>query len=158
MRHTVEHLTGDDRQMGSNILWSSCILTPLHSLTGPEGQQFASPRGGAVCPGDAPTLLELGFWWPHRDPWSPASIGPLTSATGCFSHPSCPSSVFTAGHRLMRHTARILKGPDLLLGALWSSCFLTPLQSLTGPVGQPFASRLGGAVVQFLGKHPHFWN
>jgi hypothetical protein len=27
---------------------------------------------------------------------------------------------------------------------VWSSCILTPLHSLTGPVGQPFASRLGG--------------
>ncbi len=35
-------------------------------------------------------------------------VDPLTFATGCFSRPSCPSSILTAGHRLMRHTARIL--------------------------------------------------
>ncbi len=74
--------------------------------------------------------------WPWHDPWSPATIGPLTLTTGCFSHPSCPSSILTAGHRFMWHTAWI--------PALRSSCILTPLHNLTGPVGQPFASWLRG--------------
>jgi hypothetical protein len=43
-------------------------------------------------------------------------------------------------------------------GALWSSCILTLLHSLTGPVGQPFASRLGGAGLHAPEVHPHFWN
>jgi hypothetical protein len=29
-------------------------------------------------------------------------------------------------------------------GALWRPCFFTPIHSLTGPVGQPLTSRLGG--------------
>jgi hypothetical protein len=42
-------------------LWSSCILTPLHSLTGPVDQLFVSCLGGQwFVPGVAPTLLELG--------------------------------------------------------------------------------------------------
>jgi hypothetical protein len=32
----------------------------------------------------------------------------------------------------------------LLGGTLWMPCFFTPTHSLTGPVGQPFASSLGG--------------
>jgi hypothetical protein len=71
------------------------ILTLLHSLTGPVGQPFASCLGGQR-PGDAPTLpMELGS--PVSDASPPdvitnhlATIGPLTSATGCFSHPCCP--------------------------------------------------------------------
>jgi hypothetical protein len=51
------------------VLWSSCILTPLHSLTGPVGQPFSSRPGGQRS-GDAPTLLELG---------SPVSNVPLQS-------------------------------------------------------------------------------
>jgi hypothetical protein len=41
---------------------------------------------------------------------------------------------------------------------LWSSYILTPLHSFTGPVGQPFASRLGGGAVHTRRVHPHFWN
>jgi hypothetical protein len=37
------------------------FLTPLHSLTGPVDQLFCFLfRGSGLCPGDAPTLLELG--------------------------------------------------------------------------------------------------
>ncbi len=84
------------------ILWSSCILTPLYSLTGPLGQPFASSLGGQwfVSPGMHPhfwnwdsTVSNVSLhWWPRCDPWSPVTIGPLTLATSCFSHPSCPSS------------------------------------------------------------------
>jgi hypothetical protein len=43
------------------VLGSPAFLTPLHSLTGPEGQPFASHLGGiSLCPWGAPTLLELG--------------------------------------------------------------------------------------------------
>jgi hypothetical protein len=42
---------------------------------------------------------------------------------------------------------------------LRSSYILTPLHSFTGPVGQPFASRLGGGgAVHTRRVHPHFWN
>jgi hypothetical protein len=40
---------------------------------------------------------------------------------------------------------------------LWSSCILTPLRSLTGLVGQLFASYLEGSG-SCPGDHPHFWN
>ncbi len=94
---------------------------------------------------DSPVSDVSLHWWPQCDPWSLATIGPLTLATCWFSHPSSPSSILTAGHRLMRHTARIPKDLNPLLGgALWSSCILTPWYSLTGPVGQPTASCLGG--------------
>ncbi len=83
-----------------------------------SGSPFASRLWGSGSrPGDAPTLtVEPGspvsdvslHWWPWRDHWSLAMKGPLTLASGCFSHPSCPSSFLIAGHRLMRHTARIL--------------------------------------------------
>ncbi len=43
------------------MLWSSCIFTPLHSLTGSVGQPFASHQGGQrFAPGYASTHLELG--------------------------------------------------------------------------------------------------
>jgi hypothetical protein len=98
------------------VVWSSCILTPQHSLTGPVGQPLLPAWGAAVrAPGvqrnfwdwDSPVSAVSLHWWSWPDPWSPATVGPLTLVTGCFSHPSCPSSILTAGHRLMRHTARI---------------------------------------------------
>jgi hypothetical protein len=47
---------------GYGMVWSSCILTPLLSLTCLVGQQLGSCLGGtAVCaPGGAPKLLEMG--------------------------------------------------------------------------------------------------
>jgi hypothetical protein len=117
----------------------------LHSAWGGSGLQ---PQG-------APTLLELGspanyvslHLWPKHDPWSPAIIGPLclwfamTLATGCFSTLLVP--------------VQSLQSPkdysDTLLGSCkvrrlyWGACVLTPLHSLTGPVCQLFASRLGGS-------------
>ncbi len=77
----------------------------LRPSTGGSGSRL----GGATC------TLELRLpvsavslqWWPGRDPWSPATISPLNLATGCFIHPSYPSSILTVGHRLMRHTVRI---------------------------------------------------
>jgi hypothetical protein len=99
------------------------------------------------CPGGAPTFLELGssvsdvllHWWPRRDPWSPAMIGPLCSLFSWWPEPSAlapflSNSSVTAGYWLWWYTARILEGIYPLLGAL---IFLTPLPSLTGPVGQP---------------------
>jgi hypothetical protein len=75
-----------------------------------RGQRFAS-RGcthsqqwNQVSPVSTVSL----HWWPRRDPWSQATIGPLTLATGCFSHPSCPNSILNGVHRLLRHTAWIL--------------------------------------------------
>jgi hypothetical protein len=59
-----------------------------------------------------------------------------------------------AGYLVQLH---LTTGTDLNVH-LWSSCSLTPLYSLTGPVGQLFASRLGGPSVRVLGMHPHFWN
>jgi hypothetical protein len=41
---------------------------------------------------------------------------------------------------------------------MWSSCILTSLHSLTGPVGLPFASCLGGQRFTPPGLLPHFWN
>jgi hypothetical protein len=115
-------------------LWSSCILTHLHSLNGPVGLLFASRLGGqrftswgcTHTSGTGILLLAMSCYIgdPRRHPWSPAMIGPLTLATGCFSHPSCPSSILIAGHRLVRRTTRILSGPDPLLGgALWAPAF-----------------------------------
>ncbi len=95
---------------------ASCILLPLHSLAGPVGKRLLPATGGSsLHPSGAPTLLELGSpvssvslqWWSQRDPWSPATIGPLILGTGCFGHPSFPSSILTTGHRLMQHTPRI---------------------------------------------------
>jgi hypothetical protein len=39
--------------------------------------------------------------------------------------------------------------------ALWSPSSLTPIHSLTDQVGQPFASRLGGAAARVPVVHPH---
>jgi hypothetical protein len=42
---------------------------------------------------------------------------------------------------------------------LWRPCSFTPIHSLTGPVGQPFASCLEGPTVCVPGMHPHLrWN
>jgi hypothetical protein len=46
----------------------------------------------------------------------------------------------------------------LIMPSLLEIQDFTPIHSLTGPVGQPFASRLGGATVGFPGVLPHFWN
>ncbi len=46
---------------GGEPCGAPAFLTPLHSLTGPVGQPFASHLGmAAVHPGIAPALLELG--------------------------------------------------------------------------------------------------
>jgi hypothetical protein len=100
------------------------IVELLHSFT--ITQSHWSPSGLTVCLSPRGAVVRvLGVhphfwnkdssvskvslhWWPRRDLWSLASIGSLTLATGCFSHPSCPSSILTASHRLMRHTAGIL--------------------------------------------------
>ncbi len=118
--------------------WS---FTPTQSLTGLVGQPFASHiRGSGSHPGGAPTLLELRcpvsnvllHWWLCSDPWSLAMIVPVTWAIVCFSHPSCPSSVLSGGHRLMQHTVQLgSRKPRPVIGgggALWSSCIFTPLQ------------------------------
>jgi hypothetical protein len=152
------------------ILWSSCILTPLYSLTGPLGQPFASSLGGQwfVSPGMHPhfwnwdsTVSNVSLhWWPQCDPWSPVTIGPLTLATSCFSHPSCPSS-YSHWRPQINATYRWGKPQSLYCGGSpveLSSFILTPLHSLTGPVGQPFASHLGGQQFAPPGMNPHFWN
>ncbi len=52
-----------------------------------------------------------------------------------------PCRVFSSS----KHSDR-LNPPVRLLGeAPWRPCSFTPIHSLTGPVGQPFASRLGGS-------------
>jgi hypothetical protein len=44
-------------------------------------------------------------------------------------------------------------------GAMWRPCYFGPLRSLNGPVGQQFASRLGGQQVHVPGMHPlSQWN
>jgi hypothetical protein len=41
-------------------LWRPCNFPPIHSLTGPVGQPFASCLGGSGSrPGDAPTLTMI---------------------------------------------------------------------------------------------------
>jgi hypothetical protein len=54
-------------------MWRSCILTPLHSLTSPVAQPFASCLVGSNSRlGGTPILLELGFSTPgefSRGPW-----------------------------------------------------------------------------------------
>ncbi len=48
---------------------------------------------------------------------------------------------------------------QILYSVLWRPCNFTLIHSLTGPVGQLFASRLGGSVVRVPGMHPHSqWN
>jgi hypothetical protein len=39
-----------------------------------------------------------------------------------------------------------------------NKCEGTPLHSLTGPVGQPFASHLGGQPFAPRGVYPQIWN
>ncbi len=43
-------------------------------------------------------------------------------------------------------------------GALWRPCTFTPIHSLTGPMGQPFASRLGGQWFAYRGCTNSQWN
>jgi hypothetical protein len=73
-----------------SVLWRTCSFTPIHSLTGPVGQPFASCLGGSSSgPGDAPTLtMEPGspvsdvslHWWPRR-----YLITGLSPFSGCFT-------------------------------------------------------------------------
>ncbi len=56
-KHVDLHSSAQDANLC--ICGAPTFLTTLHSLTGPVGQSFASHLGGQ-CPGDAPTLLELG--------------------------------------------------------------------------------------------------
>ncbi len=106
----------------------------------------------------------LLHWWPWHDPWSPASIGSLTLATGCFSHPSCPSSILTAGLRLMWHATRIPQGPEPLPGGRggWGS-LVELLHSHTTTQshwssGSTVCFPPRGAVLHVPGMHPHFWH
>ncbi len=46
----------------------------------------------------------------------------------------------------------------LLGGALWRPCYFTSLHSLTGPVGQPFASHLGVQRFESRGCTNSQWN
>ncbi len=125
----------------SLVQWTICLLP----ATG----------GSGLRPGGATHTLELGLpvsyvslhWWPQRDPWSPTMTSPMTWATGCFSHPSCPSSILTAAHRLMRHTVRTPSGPYPLLkrDPCGAPAFPTLSQCLTGPQGGN-GSRPGAAT------------
>jgi hypothetical protein len=89
------------------LLWRPCSFIPIHSHTGLVGQPFAPHLGNnGLRPWGKPTLtMEPGspasdvslHWWPRCDPWSPATIAPLsrdlatTLATSAAS--AMPSSI-----------------------------------------------------------------
>ncbi len=117
-------------------------LTHIHSLTGPVGQPFASRLGGcSLRPGDAPTLTMEPcspvsdaslHWWPWRDPWSLATIGPLccdltkTLATVCLNNAFPGLIPLLAGRPSPRNTVlgggEPCGGPAAHLGPPFVSC------------------------------------
>ncbi len=116
------------------VKWSSCISKLSPCLTVPLDLLFASRhRGQRFAPWGATHTFKLGLpdstvslhWWPRRDPWSPAMIGPLTLAIGCFSHLLAPvpfslqakDKCDTPLGSLKAHTCYGGGG-----GGLWSSC------------------------------------
>ncbi len=129
---------------------------------------FFPSRGLAVC---IPVMHKLTMepvspvsnvslhWWP-RDDWSLASssvpsMGSFTrlcannvKKPAAITHNAFPGSIpLLAGPPPPRNLA-----PVKLLGvALWRPCNFTLTHSLTGPVGQPFSSHLGGQ--QFAQTH-----
>jgi hypothetical protein len=75
-----------DRIAPRVVLWRPCSFTPIHSpLVQWVNHMLPAQRGSDSRPGDAPThTMEPGsvsnvmlHWWPWRDPWSPATLGPL---------------------------------------------------------------------------------
>jgi hypothetical protein len=79
----------------------------------------------------------------------------MTLATGClplFYFAPCRSPSFSQHIDWLNPPVKLLGGG----GVLWRLCSFTPVHSLTGPVGQPFASHLG--ELRFPAMHPHFWN
>ncbi len=154
------------------MVWSSCILSPLHTQSHwSSGSTVCFRSRGSVVHVRGMHPLSLWnqvspvsdvslHWWPRCDRWSPAMIGPLTLATGCFSNSSCPSSILTAGHRLLRHTPRIPYGPEPLLGGspmeLLHSDTTTQSRWSSGSTVR-FLSR--GSAVRVPGMHPlSQWN
>ncbi len=147
----------DKRRGGNWGLWRACNLTAfINSLTRPVGQPFASchegpgsiPRGILKWNQDSPvSVVSLHWWpwslWPHLRRASSRTINrpscwqydnPTWSHTALLSqfHARCRFSF-----RLHSRHSRLLGG-----GTLWRAWNLTALiHSLTGPVGQPFASR-----------------
>ncbi len=90
-------------------LWYVCEVTYIvellhfshfHHVSLVHTNRLLPATGGSgLRPRGTTHTLELGLpvsavlqqWWPRRDPWSPAMMGPLTLATGYFNLPSCPS-------------------------------------------------------------------
>jgi hypothetical protein len=106
--------------------------------------------------GTSPTTGTVSLhWWPWRDPWSPATKGPLYLR---FSRrpksPAALAALLVPVPFSLQATdyGNILPGSCKARTHDWEGgrqpygapAFLTPLHSLTGPVGQPFVSRLGG--------------
>jgi hypothetical protein len=136
-------------------MWRPCSYSPIHSLTGLN--HLLLTRGATICvPGMHPHLqvnrvLLLAMSLCIGDPNGLAGGPPL--------HPApCPmvtTNVIT--HHLLTPVpfpwlqvpppCNILTGQSpcqFVGGGLWRPCSYRFIHTLTGPVGQPFASLLGG--------------
>ncbi len=103
--------------------------------------------------------------------WLITSLALGSSLTGKLHYASCrrcekPAVITHAFPQVPFHSLQVLlllatqwpvRAPVKLLGGvLWSPCNLTPIHSLTGPLGQPFASHLGGLQLASQGcTHSH---
>ncbi len=159
----------------SVIVCRPCNFIPIHSLTGPVGWPFASRLGGQWftsrgCKNSQWTrylLLALSRYIGDLDV---IQLQALPLFSGCFARLSAnnvksqldrtsqtnPGSIPLP---LLLTTQCPVKAPVKMLGgALWRPCNFTPIHSLTGPVGQPFASCLGGQRFLSHGCTNSQWN
>ncbi len=103
---------------------------------------------------DSPVSNVLLHWWPRRDSnWlcHPSSVGASLGFTPTmwtadlitwlprFHSTPCRSSSSSS-----QYSYRLEPRSNCWVGALWISGNFTSPHILTGPVGQPFASHLGG--------------
>jgi hypothetical protein len=131
------------------MVWSSCSFTLIHSRTGPVGQLFAFSLGGSsLYPENAPTLaMEPGspvtdvllHWWPWCDVITTLALQGTTH-------------LYLLATQWPVRAAQVAGGGGGGGGAMWRPYFLTPIHSLTSPVGQPSASYLRGQ--QFSSLRP----
>jgi hypothetical protein len=137
-------------------LWRASNLTAfIHSLTGPVDHPFAShhegprfnPKGVLMWNRDSLVSVVLLHWWPWYD-WSlwphlrRASSRTVTSSPcwQCDIPTWSHTALLSRFHAHSRSSVQLHNRHSRLL-ALWRACNLTAFtHSLTGPVGQPFAS------------------
>jgi hypothetical protein len=151
------------------------LITQSHWSSGPA---ICFPPGGAVVcvPGmhshfwnwDSPVSDVLLHWWPQRDPWSPATIGPLCSRFSPWPQPPAgltsllvpvPFSLQATDYGdIPLESCRAYTHYEGRGGALWSPCISHTTTQSHWSSGSTICFPLGWAAIRILGMHPHLWN